>query len=165
MRAEDGGRAADHVLIVSVEHPGIDGEGLAEEDAMSARVPKLQRATVGDCRDGDQIAEARKSSDVAKDRRCGRVQDQDGGLELLPEIVSEAVEEAPEHGGRPLEGCNATIVRGGECRDLAADRSFQRNIRQDEYRRPIGSHMLFLCSAGKRLRLPKYFSYNMLEPQ
>jgi hypothetical protein len=111
---------------------------------MSARVPKLDRATVGDRRQRDEVAEARQRRDVAKDRRRSRVQDQDGGLELLSEVVGEAVEETPEHGVRPLEGRNAAIVRGSERRDLAADRSFQRNIRQDEYRRPIGAHVLFL---------------------
>jgi hypothetical protein len=144
MRAEDGGRAADHVLIVSIEHPRVDGESLAKEDAMSARVPKLQRAAVGNRRDSDEVAEARQRRDVAKDRRRGRVQDQDGGLELLPEVVGKAVEETPERGVRPLEGRNAAIVRRSERRNVASDRSFQWNIRQDEYRRPIGSHVLFL---------------------
>jgi hypothetical protein len=58
---------------------------------------------------------------------------------------------------RPLEGCDTTIVRGGERRDLATDCSFQRNIRQDEYRRPIGGHVLFLILTGKRLLGLKYF--------
>ena len=114
MRAEDSRCAADNVLIVSVEHPRVDCEGLAKEDAMSARVPKLDRAAVGDRRQRDEVAEVRQRRDVAKDRRRSRVQDQDGGFELLPEVVGEAVEEPPERGMRSLEGRNAAIVRGVE---------------------------------------------------
>lgn len=40
---EAGRRAADHIHIVSVEHPGVDREGLAEEHAMLARMSELQR--------------------------------------------------------------------------------------------------------------------------
>lgn len=102
-------------------------------------------------RERDEVAEARQGRDVAKGRRRGCVEDQDRGLELLPEIVREAVEEPPEHGMRTLQGSNASIVGGGERRDLATDHGFQRNIRQDEYRRPIGGHVLILILTGKHL--------------
>lgn len=144
MRAEKRRRAADQILVVSVEHPGVDRECLAEKHAMSARMPELQRPAVRDRGERDEVAETRQRRDVAKDWWRGRVQDQDRGFELLSEIVGETVEEAPKRRMRPLEGRNAAVVRGRERRDVAADRSFQRNIRQDEYRRPIDSHVLFL---------------------
>ncbi|MGY4501168.1 hypothetical protein ACVWYH_005099 [Bradyrhizobium sp. GM24.11] len=130
VRAEDRRRAADHILIVSVEHPGVDGEGLAEERAMSARMSELQGPAVGDRRERDEVTEARQRRDVAKDRRCGLVQDQDRGLELLPEIIGETVEEAPECWVRPLEGRNAVVVRrGAYSRD--GDQAFQTMVITD----------------------------------
>jgi hypothetical protein len=145
MRAEDCRRAADHILIVSVEHPGVDCEGLTEQHAMPAWMSEFLRPAVSDRRERDKVAEARQGRHVAKERRRGRVEDQDRGLEFLSEIVRKAVEEASERGIRPLEGRNPRVIRGRERSDLTADGNFQRHIRQDEHRRPIGiGHVLFL---------------------
>lgn len=145
MRAEDRRRAADHVLIVSVEHPRVYGEGLGEQHAMPTRISEFQRPAMGDRRERDKVSKTCQRRHIAKNRWRGRAEDQDRGLELLSEIVREAVEEASERGMRPFEGRNARVFGGRERGDLTADGSFQRNIRQDEYRRPIGSsHVLFL---------------------
>lgn len=123
MYAKDRRCAANHMLIVPIEHPRVNRESLAEADVMSARVLKLLHATVDNYGESDKVTKASQCSNVTKDRRRGCTQDQRSRFELLSKIVSKAVEETPERGIRLLEGHNTVIVCRSEHHDVAADLS------------------------------------------
>jgi hypothetical protein len=69
-------------------------------------------------------------------------QQKHSGFELLAEIVGKPTEELPEHGLRALQ-VNYALIMGRRKRDVALDGVGEFNVRQNEYRGPINSHVVF----------------------
>lgn len=139
VRAKDGRRAADDVLKVLVEHPGVDGERFAKLYTVTARVAKLQGAIVGDGRDGDQV---RKLASVVTSRSAGGASARTRstvGSNFAPKL-SEPEESANCRVGPFQCGGDARVMRGREHGDVATDRGEQRDVRQDEDRFPVIRH-------------------------
>jgi hypothetical protein len=86
------------MLVVFIDHPGIENERVTEEHAMPTRIFEFERAVVGDDRERDEIAKTGNGVDRGEGlRRVGSNQE-NGRRQLNPKASANLARNALKFG-------------------------------------------------------------------
>ena len=125
------------MLVVLIDHPGIESERVTKEHAMPTRIFEFERAVVRDDRERDEIAKTGNGVDRVEGLRRVSSSQENGRRQLNPEGVGEPREEFFEIWMGPAEAGDSPVGRGGEDREFAVDRFVDIDVRQDENGLPL----------------------------